>query len=268
MNPSSLPDTDLLSRAALENLVVHMSWLQGRTPGMTVDDADGLVVIDSGLPCDTFNIICGARLSPGGEARRIALALAHFTMVQRPFSWWVGPADAPGSLGDLLLAAGLVATETEVAMYAPLAALEPPAPNVRIARACGAETIQDFADVVADNWSPADPWVRRFYAACRPALQDAASPLRLFVGYLGDEPVAAGELTLGGGVAGLYNISTRAAHRRRGFGAAMVGHLLAEARDAGCDTAILQAAPDGLGLYARAGFRPAGTYTEYRLPEA
>ena len=52
------------------------------------------------------------------------------------------------------------------------------------------------------------------------ALLSADAPLWLYVGYLGDRPIATAELTAAAGVVGLYNISTLAAYRRRGFGTA------------------------------------------------
>jgi hypothetical protein len=84
-----------------------------------------------------------------------------------------------------------------------------------IPRACGSiartpEQLRDYAAVNAANWDPPDPEVRRFYAAAMPVLLAADSPIWLYVGYLGERPVAAAELTVGGGVAGLYGISTLA----------------------------------------------------------
>jgi hypothetical protein len=43
--------------------VVHATYALMRTPGMLARVAPDLVLADSGLPCDTFNIICRARLA-------------------------------------------------------------------------------------------------------------------------------------------------------------------------------------------------------------
>ena len=37
-----------------------------------------------------------------------------------------------------------------------------------------------------------------------------------------------------------------------------------DAKAAGCDLAVLQAAPAGVGLYRRLGFAPFGVITEYK----
>jgi GNAT superfamily N-acetyltransferase len=137
---------------------------------------------------------------------------------------------------------------------------------LRIERARTPRAIRDFAAVVAANWSPPDQAVCRFYEAAIPALLNPDCPLWLYVGYMGGEPVAACELTEGGGVAGLYNVCTLEVHRRRGFAGALVLRSLLDARERGYQTAVLQASEGGRGVYARLGFRATGVYTEYQLP--
>jgi hypothetical protein len=41
---------------------------------------------------------------------------------------------------------------------------------------------------------------------------------------------------------------------------------LLDARADGFKTAVLQASPDGQGIYTRLGFRVTGRFTEYQLP--
>ncbi len=139
---------DELDRAGEANLVTHMTWVQQRTPGMRVYENDDLTLIDSGLPTDTFNFICRARLSNDSLRERITEAIAHFNTVRRPFSWWVGPRDQPVDLGRSLLEAGLKAAESEVAMAADLDTLNPTdlAPHgLQIERVATAEHIRNFA---------------------------------------------------------------------------------------------------------------------------
>ena len=127
------------------------------------------------------------------------------------------------------------------------------------------EELRDFARVLAAGWSPPDPDVLRFYELTAPALLAEDSPIWLYVGYLAGEPVAAAELAEGGGVVGLYNVATLAAHRRRGFGSAVIRRCLLDARAPGYGTAVLQAQGAlGLGVYARLGFSAFGEVTEYK----
>jgi hypothetical protein len=89
-----------LAEAADANLVTHMSWVQRRVEGMLVQEDDQHVIVDSGLPCDTFNVVCRARLAADTARDRALAAVAYFRTVGRPFSWWEGPADRPAGLVD------------------------------------------------------------------------------------------------------------------------------------------------------------------------
>jgi hypothetical protein len=78
----------------------------------------------------------------------------------------------------------------------------------------------------------------------------------------GPEAVATAEVTVAGGVAGLYNVSTRAAVRRRGIGSATTRQALLAARADGCRVGVLQTLPAGVGVYVQSGFQPYGEIRE------
>jgi ribosomal protein S18 acetylase RimI-like enzyme len=224
-----------------------------------------LVLTDCGMRCDTFNAACRARLAPAAASARIREAIAWFA--GRPFSWWVGPADGPADLPARLSDAGLSPAESEVAMAADLSRLRPvdTAPDgLVIRRVRTATELARYARINAANWNPPDRLLVRFYEVAGPVLLAPESPLRMYVGYAGDQAVATCELTVGGGVAGLYGISTLAAHRHRGYGSAMTAYPLLEAREDGIATAVLQASAAGLGVYERIGFEKFGEITEYK----
>lgn len=258
-----------LHTAMEANLATHMAWVQARLPGARVVDAPDLLLVDSGFATDTFNVICRAQLAPDGIEARIEEALAFFREVGRPFSWWVGPSDRPEDLSEVLNRAGLVLAEGELGMAAPLAGLPPveTAPQgLRIERVSQPGQVADFARIMAANWTPPDPEAPAFYAAAAGLILRPDSPLRLYVGYLEERPVATAELCLAGGVAGLYNILTLASERRRGFGMALTARPLLDARAEGVRTAILQASEEGQRIYTRLGFRPSGQYREFKPP--
>jgi ribosomal protein S18 acetylase RimI-like enzyme len=258
---------DALENADDANKLTHLSWIQERTHGMQVFADDGLVVVDSGFPTDTFNIVCRARLSKGSTAERIRSVLRHFHSVSRPFTWWVGPADRPDDLGRALLEEGFRAAGTEPAMALDLERLVPggssPA-GLRIERATTEARVREFGELLASLADPPDPAVVSFYQRAAPALLATDSPFWLYVGYLGDDPVSTAELTVGGGIVGLYNITTSGAHRKKGIGTAMTVRPLRNARESGFATAVLQASEEGFPIYSRLGFEVTGSFTEYQ----
>ena len=257
MNSAALAD------AADANFVVHASWAAGRLEGMSVRADEELVLVDSWLPSDTFNVICRARLGPATAMRRIGEAVSH----ERPFSWWVGPADRPRDLAELLARHGLEPAESELAMAAELASIEPcdlSPQGLQIRRVQTVEHLRDFARLAASG--PSDPAVRAFYERAAALLLSPESPQWLYVGHLGQEPVGTAELTVSDGVVGLYGVLTAPQQRRRGFGTALTLRALLDARAAGHRIAVLQASREGARMYSRLGFAPFGVITEFKRP--
>ena len=255
-----------LSEALDENMTVHASWIQRHLPGMEVRDDLGYVLVDSGLATDTFNLICRARLPAGKAAEPASAGIAWFRSRHRPFSWWVGPADTPRDLGQTLMNLGLQPAESEIAMAADIGSILPePLPDgLEIVRADSPAQLREFAAINAANWDPPDEDVMRFYEAAAPLLFQRQAPLAFHVAYLRGVAVATVEVTTAAGVAGIYNVSTLARWRKRGFASALLRHVLAGARDRGIHRAALQAAPGAEGLYRRLGFEAIGTVTEYK----
>ena len=140
--------------------VVHATCAPMRTPGMLARVAPDLVLADSGLPCDTFNIVCRARLAGPDGMQRCRDAVGYFHGARRPFSWWVGPADEPASLGAMLESVGLERTETELAMALRLDDLpdrHPEVPGLEVRRVRTTAQLESWANVTASNWTPPDP---------------------------------------------------------------------------------------------------------------
>jgi ribosomal protein S18 acetylase RimI-like enzyme len=251
-----------LMEAADANFAVHATWALRSLSGATVIDTPELVIADSGLTSDTFNVICRARLSVSRAPSQVAAALEHFRSTGRPFSWWSGPADQPSSLRTFLAEQGLKHLETELTMSADLRVAPPesPAGGLEIRRVRTAGDLRALAGIVSQGSEE----VARFYLDTSTSLLSRESPQRFYLGYLEGEPVCAAELALAAGVAGIYGVVTLERFRRRGFGTAMTRHAMMEARDSGCPTAILQATAAGAGIYARLGFKAYGEVREFK----
>src|SRR5262245_21700578 len=110
-------DETRAAEAAADNFATHVSWAAARVHGMRVEKDAGLVLVDSGLSGDTFNVICRARLSERSAPARVREAVAHFRRARRSFSWWTAPGDQPPDLLRLLVENGLEKAETETAMW-------------------------------------------------------------------------------------------------------------------------------------------------------
>ena len=82
----------------------------------------------------------------------------------------------------------------------------------------------------------------------------------LYVGYVDGEPAATALTYTGDGTVGIYNVATREAWRRRGFGAAITRHAILDAAVDGATVAILQSSAAGRGVYESLGFREVVRY--------
>jgi ribosomal protein S18 acetylase RimI-like enzyme len=259
------PSSDL--RAMEENLSGHVAFIQRRLAGMTVDDRADLLLVDSGLPSDTFNKVARARLTEADADRRIAEALEYFRNAHRPFAWWVGPCARPLDLEKRLEAHGLRVAEFELGMTLEMAQLperyDTP-PGLATRRVRTTDELADFAAVLADSGESPAPAVGTFFRAAAPILLAEDCPMRLFLGYLDGEAAATSELFVGGGVAGVHMVATRVAFRRRGLGLALTRAALNEAQSLGLTTATLEASEQGRGVYSRLGFRARCHFAEYR----
>lgn len=242
---------------AIEANLFSFFPLLSRWPRAQAHDEPELLWTLSDVPYPLFNSVGRARLARGRVVDAIDLAIGRCRARNVPLLWWTGPATAPTDLEACLADRGFFIDES-VGMALPLDAR--PAGE---AGPCGLEVeevrtaggLAEWVRVLCDGFGAPEPFGRAFADMAATIGLGETSPFRHYLGRLAGEPVATCSVLLGGGVAGLYNVSTRPGWRRRGIGAAVTRATVTAARDQGYRLAILHASELGAGVYRSIGFR-------------
>jgi GNAT superfamily N-acetyltransferase len=273
------PRTDLSDRGLIE--AIEADQIANRITDAEVPvevhlDADVAWAIAP--VADTFrNVVLSARFEEAHADRRIAEIAGTFGRAGTGFVWWVAPTDRPTDLGARLRAAGMILEGSAPAMAVDLeeVPLDEPAPaELDIVPVTNAVTLDEFLEVIAADWlewtGGAHTSIQRdMLAAWRreipPKLAAEPVPLR-WIGRVDGHVVATSRVSIGAGVAGLYAISTLAAHRGHGYGRALTIAALRAGRALGYRIGTLQSSDLGYGVYRKLGFRELFTYDIYVHP--
>lgn len=228
---------------------------------MIVADHSNFLIVDCGLPSDTFNVIVVRDLFD--TTRLLNEGVGHFMAKGFPMAVWYWEEDMDKSGMDVFMAYGLTHTETHVAMYADLTVSkakvsEPEGLIINYAGSPGG--IRQYGAVIASLFADSEEGrnVATYFNLLSEFPMSAYPAMRHYLGTYHDQVVATGTLFIGRETAGIYDIVTQAEYRHRGIGSAMFAYLLNEARSYQRRYVVLQASADGMGIYLKAGFTPVG----------
>ncbi len=191
------------------------------------------------------------------------------------FFWWTGGDTTPKDLEERLamrgmismaeqtkeLAKGILSTEQgSPCMVADLGrmneAVLSQTPKDFVIKEIAIESeLADFKKVFVESYEIPE-WAGQAWADAALKIGVGKTPWRMFVGYLGDEPVATNMLFNGGGVASVYAVAALPSARGKGIGAAITLKPLLQAREEdGYKYAVLFSSEMGIKVYERIGFR-------------
>lgn len=235
------------------NMRAKLSYIQQRQADMEVSHIDETLVTDCGMPSDTFNTAFGGNITEG-SAKEV---FDFYKQKNHPAAWWLGPSSNNETSQAHLSAAGFQHDEHDVGMACDLTDVEvkydhPEGLEIKVC--LDAQTFSDFGAVLASIFSPPDIHVETYYQKMAHLGAEQLTDLDLFVGYVNGKAVATAAM-FKTDVAGIFDISTRPEERKKGYGSAMFCHVLKDAQRQGFDVSVLQASPDGLGIYKRFGFK-------------
>lgn len=242
-------------------------WLAlGDNPHGQVHKGDGIHWTYSGG--SFFNRVVLARLDEHSVDQQIQNVVRSFQRRKAAVTWLTGPTTEPVDLGDRLRRFGFSQYEDWIGMAHRLENLEalPSIPDgTAIQTVRNHTTREEWARVVCTSFDLPP-------SACELLVQGLGEPKtdgdvtwHHNLAYQQGVPVAASTLFLSRGTAGIYLVSTIPEARNQGLGTSMTCLALRQARELGCNLAVLHATEAGQRIYERLGFQHCCDIGVYRL---
>lgn len=250
------PETMLA--ASYEHFVAYLLYCAGAPNGEILDTPE-LAWGISGVPSPHLSGVVRTRLAVDADVDEvIETTLNRFRAHGMPAAWFINPDTSPVGLANKLETHGFALYDHEVAMSVDLRQVPDyvPAPdNLKISEVLDPSELRQWVGVAAISNEWTEKRTRPVFAFRAGLGLDVNLPYRSFLAYLGDTPVACGELFLGAGVAAVVWIGTIPEARRQGIAGALTLALLREARRQGYRIASLFASNEGYPVYRRLGFQ-------------
>jgi GNAT superfamily N-acetyltransferase len=238
------------------NFYQHCWKITSQVSGMKVYFTKNLSISDCSLSCDTFNIIY-IHSTETLTLEELLQAKRHFEQKNFAYTIWIEEQCLSANVRKILEEASIQITHQEPGMILNLHSYQLIENNSfkNIKKAVTSEQVQEYAQIVAQNWQPPDENLIAYYTAASQAILTPNLQASLYVYYHSGKPVAAIELFVSDKqTAGIFNLSTLVAYRGQGIGTAMITYVLNKAKQQGYSFAVLQASDDGIGIYKKIGF--------------
>ena len=245
-----------LAHAIEANMFEQHPFLYGKLEKAEIHSDTGLSWVITRHPYSQFNIIYGTKYQNTDVDRQITDVISHFKSLGIPFKWIIGPSAEPKNIGDHLKRHGCELKWDEAGMAIDLNLIEKQefkSSDLTIKNVNGAETLGHWFIPVAEGFQLSES-MRKVLYKCYKNLGFKRENWHLYVGYMNGIPVAASNLFIAAGVAGIYHVATLPEYRQRGIGTAMTLIPLRTAKEFGYRYGVLRATKLGEHVYKKLGF--------------
>jgi GNAT superfamily N-acetyltransferase len=242
--------------AAEQNYFSAWKLLVGRAEGCLVEETDD--VLFTSVPDSTAYFNSAFVKPPADPSTCIAAAAAFFAARQTPFTLRFRASPESDALSQ---AAGFSPASLSPLMNAAVGDISPPHTRIEIKRV-KAETWDDHVRALALGFGMPVALAARLFGPSLSRSEEYAA----FNVYVDGEVASTAALIVSDTVAGVYNVATPEAFRRRGLGEATTRAAVAEGQRRGCLTATLQSSEMGYPIYERMGFQTSVTWRSLVSP--
>ena len=232
------------------NIIGKLTYLP-QCMGMKVSSTKDVILVNTEIPCDMFNVAC--LIDSRSDLESIVNSFDNL-----PFAWWIGFGNDCEKSKRKLELFGLKNPEIESGMYADISKI-PRVSNCEIlciSQVTDLISLRDFVEIYKKIIPNDGNVIEEFYLSAASFILENQSSIKLFVGYIDQQPVATGALFLHKDVAGIWDVTTLPDFRNLGIATKMVHHMLFYAHDLyNYKIGVLTATKSGEKVYKRVGFQ-------------
>ena len=254
----------MMKREISNNFHLHASKVPDLDGNMDVYRLPHISYVDSGLSCDTFNIIYIHH--PELASEELNKALDHFKSRQLDYCIWINKESLSPNVKDIFSTLNITEQASEVGMALSFEDYQfvENINHLNIRQVNDEESLITYANVIAENWTPTDQNVLKYYEQTSSQYLDASNQIKLFIYYHEGEPASCVEVfPTDSETVGFYGFATLEKYRGKGIGTTLLTFALNIAKELGYKNAILQGTEDGLNIYKKFGFKDYTTYYEF-----
>lgn len=251
------------------NFLQHALRIPQASPQMLVFETPSIAYVNSGLSCDTFNVIFIKDENITFDA--LKEVIDYYRSRQLEYCIWLtddklhayGQINSP-DLNQHFQKLSIERQNQEIGMVLDLNQYHPisSAQHQNIKLAESKADLMACANVIAENWTPADQNVIAYYQ--QTAESYLASDIEFLAYYEDGKAVSSVEIfPTNEKTVGLYGFATLESYRKKGIGSALFSYALNFAKAKGYEKIVLQASEDGIGIYEKMGFKRENIFFEY-----
>lgn len=244
---------DQLQRAMQANYIEYFRPFQMLPSAQFYEDDEVTWVLPMGAP---GNHVLRADFSAESIPQKLKTLFETLDQYVYVVRWLVYEHDSPSDLGDQLAEFGLTGSTGEPCMLRNLDQLPPQSKidELKIVQVTTEAQLDDWRRATGNGFGGGYLLAGRWSETYRlDGLQPDGDFLH-YIGYFQGKPVTSASLLLAGGIAGIYDVSTDPAYRKRGFASAITLAQLHEAKRRGFSHAYLRSSKEGKPVYERLGF--------------
>jgi GNAT superfamily N-acetyltransferase len=231
---------------------------------MIVIKKSNFTLVDSGLDCDTFNIIHiinGHHISD----LEIESAVNHFEDKNHAYTIWIAKNQLNNKVKSILTSLGIDSSASTPGMRLNLSdykpASESSAHEIKIVST--AEELNSYTKMLAELWKPRDENIIKYYNQISRIILENILPIEYALYFKDGIPVGGIEICITKDTLGIYGLVTIDSSRREGIGTALMHYALTHGKSKNLVTAVLQSSSLGYGIYKKLGFKIMTEYFEY-----